>query len=92
MGEIAKIADIIGCIGVFLFLATYTLLQLGRMKMDGFLYSFLNMIASFLVLISLFEEWNLAAAIMEMLWAIVSAYGISRYFLNLRKEAQRIKN
>ncbi len=68
--------DVIGCLGALIVLIAYTLLQMGRMRPDSFLYSFLNLIAAAMILASLFYAWNLAAALIEVAWIAVSFYGL----------------
>jgi len=70
------IPDIVGIMGVLLILSAYFLLQIGQMKVDFFSYSFLNFIGSIMILFSLSFNWNLAAALIEGCWALISAYGI----------------
>ncbi len=68
--------DLIGCLGALLVLIAYAFLQIGKLKADGLLFSFLNFVAAFMILISLFYSWNLAAVMMEVAWMMISAYGI----------------
>jgi len=72
--------SIIGLPGVFLILLTYFLLQTEKMSSTGFLYSFLNLTGASLILFSLLYEWNLAAALIEIFWIIISLLGLIRYF------------
>ena len=73
--------DLIGCLGALLVLIAYAFLQLGKLKSNGILFSFLNFIAAFMILISLFHSWNLAAVMMEIAWMLISAYGIVNILL-----------
>ena len=73
--------DVIGCLGAVLVLITYAFLQVGKLKSNGFLYSFLNFVAAFMILISLFYSWNLAAFVMEVAWMMISAYGVIKVIL-----------
>lgn len=68
--------DLIGCLGAILVLVTYAFLQVGKLKSNGFLYSFLNFMGAFMILVSLFYFWNLAAFVMEVAWMMISAYGM----------------
>jgi hypothetical protein len=70
--------DVIGGVGVVLVLATYGLLQAGRMTADALLYSTLNLLGAILIGISLLYSFNLASFIIEVFWATASAYGIWR--------------
>lgn len=78
------IYDTIGMIGVVIILSTYLLLQMERLKSETLLYSVLNMMGSSMILFSLFFEWNLASAIIEGAWVLVSLFGIVRYFVKRR--------
>lgn len=70
--------DFIGCVGAVMVLFAYAFLQMGKIKVESFMYSFLNLIAAFMILISLFYAWNLAAALIEIAWIGISAYGVMR--------------
>jgi hypothetical protein len=78
------IYDTIGMIGVVIILSTYLLLQMERLKSETLLYSVLNMMGSSMILFSVFFEWNLASAIIEGAWVLVSLFGIVRYFVKRR--------
>jgi hypothetical protein len=78
------IYDTVGMIGVVVILSAYLLLQMGRLKSETLLYSVLNLIGSSMILFSLFFEWNLASAIIEGAWVLVSLFGIVRYFVKRR--------
>lgn len=72
--------DVIGNLGVLLILATYLLLQIGRMSAESLLYSAANGAGAVLILISLLFNFNLSAFIMEAAWLVISVYGIRRYY------------
>ncbi len=80
------IPDIVGVVGVLLILSAYFLLQIGKMKVDFFSYSFLNFIGSIMILFSLGFNWNLAAVLIEGSWALISAYGIYKYFWSRKSQ------
>lgn len=73
--------DALGLIGVATILITYFLTQTGRLAPQQFAYSFCNLLGSSLILFSLFFDWNLSAALVEGSWALISLYGVARYFL-----------
>lgn len=79
-------SDFIGCLGALLVLVAYVLLQIGKMNAETFSYSFLNLIAAVMILISLMYAWNLPAALMEIAWIGISFFGIFKYF-----QRQRVK-
>ncbi len=68
--------DLLGIAGVSIILITYFLLQIGKIKLEQVLYSFLNLIGSLLIFISLLFSWNLASFIIEVAWIFISLYGI----------------
>ena len=75
-----QLHNIIGLVGVVMVLVAYYLLQVGKLAAHGFLYSLLNAVSSCFILWSLFHAWNLSAALIEICWLIISAYGLIKYF------------
>lgn len=71
--------DLVGNIGVLMILATYLLLQMERLAATGLLYSAANGLGALLVLVSLTQEFNLSAFIMELAWLLISIYGIGEW-------------
>ncbi len=76
--------DLLGIIGVVLILATYMLLQLEKLSASSLLYSATNGLGASLILVSLIDDFNLSAFIIEAFWLLISTYGIVRYFLHNR--------
>jgi len=72
--------DFIGNIGVFLIIISYLLLQLNKIKSSQILYSIMNFIGAFLVIISLIENFNMSAFVIEVFWVGISFIGIINYF------------
>lgn len=70
--------ELIGVIGFISYLLSYTLLQLGKIKGDSARYTILNMISASLVLISLAESFNLASALIQIAWILISIAGLIR--------------
>lgn len=77
--------DFLGNVGVFLIVATYLALQLGRMSSGSLYYSALNAVGAVLILISLYFEFNLSAFIVEVFWLVISLYGLAKGYLNRGK-------
>jgi hypothetical protein len=73
-------SDALGVLGVILILIPYILLQLGKIDSKDFLYSFINALGAFLILFSLFYDWNLASFLVESFWLIISLYGIWNWY------------
>lgn len=82
--------DLLGNIGVFLILATYFLLQTQRMSAKSWLFSTANGLGAFFVLVSLTQEFNLSAFVMELVWLLISAYGVRTWYL--RRKAAKEKS
>jgi hypothetical protein len=74
--------DIIGSTGVATIILTYVLLQTGRIKSESLIYSALNGLGAGLIAFSLLYSFNLSAFIVEVLWVLISLYGIVKYLLN----------
>ncbi|MFT5143870.1 MAG: hypothetical protein ACI84D_002501 [Thalassolituus oleivorans] len=70
--------DIIGLVGVGLIVVAYILLQSGRTSVANPWFSVVNAVGSSMVLVSLYFEFNLAAAVVEVFWFVVSLYGLWR--------------
>lgn len=83
------VADISGFTGVVLYLASYALLQNGRLRQDSATYSWLNLLAASLVLISLANEFNLASAVIQLSWILISLCGLHRVGKVARKHCQQ---
>ena len=77
--------DVIGTIGVGLIILTYVALQLEKIRSAALAYSLLNAIGASLILISLHYSFNFAAFVVEFFWALISIYGVVKYFLKGEK-------
>ncbi len=81
----AGLLNIIGILGVALYLGSYAALQLGIVRGQSYLYPAINMMAAACVLASLMDSFNLSSAIIQVAWISISLVGISRMLLvNLR--------
>lgn len=70
------IYDFIGIIGVYFLIITYYLLQINKINSKSYKYSFINLIASILIIISLTNTFNLSSFIIEIFWMLISIIGI----------------
>ena len=61
------------------YIGSYGALQLGQLDGNSLKYSLLNGIAAVLVLISLYKNFNLASACIQVVWISVSIAGIYRH-------------
>ena len=69
----------LGVAGAAMIIVAYFANQQGWMATSGWLYSSVNLLGALLILLSLSVAWNLAAAVMELFWALISLYGIVRW-------------
>lgn len=71
------LAELIGVLGFFLYVSTYTMLTLRVLSSASVTYFVLNLTASSCVLIGLMVSFNLAAALIQTFWVIMSVVGIT---------------
>ncbi|GBD90202.1 hypothetical protein BMS3Abin04_00919 [bacterium BMS3Abin04] len=76
-----NIIDLLGNVGVAFIIVTYLLLQLNRMDSKSILYSLLNALGALFVIISLIQNFNISAFIIEGFWLIISLIGLVRFFI-----------
>ncbi|MDH4110141.1 MAG: hypothetical protein OEW35_17795 [Gammaproteobacteria bacterium] len=69
--------DFVGTAGVIVVLVTYLLLQSGRMDARTVRFSALNAVGSALILLSLVQAFNLSAFVIELVWLLISLYGLA---------------
>ena len=70
--------NILGVIGSAVVIVAYFAVARGSISADSRPYYLANLIGAFLIFASLWWAWNLAAAIVELFWAAISAYGLIR--------------
>jgi hypothetical protein len=80
-----KLSDPVGIIGVIILLIAYFGLSTERLKSNSLTYQFLNFIAAWLILFSLYFHWNTPSALIELAWIIISVIGIYRILYKKRK-------
>jgi hypothetical protein len=76
--------DALGLVGVAMILLAYLLLQLRRIDPVSAAFSSLNAVGAALVLLSLYYDFNLPAAVVEGAWLIISLYGLARAWRGTR--------
>jgi hypothetical protein len=74
--------DLAGLVGVVLIVIAYLLLQLGKLPSSAPSYSLLNAIGAFMVMVSLYFDFNLSAFLMEAFWFLISLFGLVRPFFS----------
>jgi hypothetical protein len=70
--------DIIGLAGTTGVVVAYGLLQTGVLKPESLIYSGVNAFASGLLLVSLFFDFNLASLVLQIVWILISLYGMAK--------------
>ncbi len=73
-----------GLVGVAFYLGSYAALQSGLLRGAGYTYTLLNMVAASLVLVSLFAEWNMSSALIQVSWIVISLVGLTRLYIRHR--------
>ena len=76
--------NVIGVTGFVLYMVSYFLLQIGKVKGHGNAYTIMNLTAALLVLISLADSFNLASALIQIAWILISLIGLFRLNLSRR--------
>lgn len=71
--------DLVGSAGAAIILITYFLLQVQRLSSDTLSYSLLNGLGAFLILVSLWVDFNLSAFLVEAFWLAISVLGVVRW-------------
>jgi hypothetical protein len=79
-----ELHDLIGNMGVLLILGSYLLVQLRRLEATGVSYLLANGLGALLILVSLARDFNLSAFLIEVVWLLISLYGLARIFLERR--------
>jgi len=77
--------DVLGLVGVALILLAYLMLQLRRIDPTAAGFSALNAAGAGLILLSLYYDFNLSAALMEGAWLVVSVYGLAQAWRGARR-------
>ena len=74
----AHIAEAAGLLGVVLYVGAYAALQSGLLRSNGYTYAGANLAAASLVLLSLTSDFNLSAATSQIVWIVISVFGLVR--------------
>ena len=84
------VQDVFGIVGTVMVIISYLMLQLGRISSQDLMYSLLNAAGAAMILYSLYYNFNLAAAIIEGFWILISMVGIWRY-MRVRRMTSHIQ-
>ena len=71
--------DIVGTLGAGMIIVTYLALQMGKISPASILFSILNGLGAFLIIVSLCYDFNFSAFMIESFWLLISVYGVYRY-------------
>lgn len=74
-------ADMLGMLGVLIYVSAYFCLQVGLLKGDGYSFPLLNLVASVCILISLSKDFNAYSATVEIAWSLISIIGLTRLYM-----------
>ena len=74
-----------GLIGVAFYLGGYAALQFGYIRGNSKTYALTNLFGASLVLVSLFAEFNMASALIQISWILISVTGLTRRWFAHRK-------
>ncbi|HEX2939632.1 MAG TPA: hypothetical protein VHO91_01200 [Rhodopila sp.] len=78
-----------GILGAGVFVVVYFCNLRGWLVSSDWRYPAANMAGALLILVSLFEEWNLPSVMIEVFWTIISLYGVVRNLRAARKQGNR---
>lgn len=68
----------VGFVGVGAIVAAYFANQQGWLSAEDWRFPAANLAGSLLILTSLWTAWNFPSAVMEVIWAAISLYGLIR--------------
>ena len=80
------ITHVVGLTGVVFLLIAFLLLNTSKVSALNLNYQLLNFFGSAFILYSLFFQWNLSAALIEIAWMMISLIGIVRSFRYARSK------
>ena len=67
-----------GMAGALLVIAAYLANQAKRLRSDDWRFPAANLLGAALILVSLYNAWNLPAALVEVFWGAISLYGLTQ--------------
>jgi len=81
--------DFLGFCGVALQLGAYARVQLRREFAKHLSYSVMNFLGAGFLVISLLNKWNMASFTGNMIWVLISVYGIYRCLKYIRRSKRK---
>jgi hypothetical protein len=70
---------VLGLVGVALIVAAYFANQQDWLASADWRFPAANLAGSLLILASLYAAWNFPSAVIEVIWAAISLYGLGRH-------------
>ncbi|MDR3531626.1 MAG: hypothetical protein P4L90_13865 [Rhodopila sp.] len=67
-----------GIVGAACYVAAYFANLRGWLVSSGWAFPAANLFGALLILVSLFDAWNLPSVVLEVFWAMISVYGLVR--------------
>ena len=67
---------LLGVVGSIIYILSFACVQIGKMDGNGNYYSICNVLAAFLVVLSLSVEFNLASALIQYSWIVIGIIGL----------------
>ena len=92
MNNIAEMTlyEAAGLLGVAFYLGSYAALQMRMIGAEGYSYPLFNFMAASLVLISLFESFNMPSLIIQISWITISLYGMITLLMRSRSDEPKV--
>jgi hypothetical protein len=75
------VITVAGFVGVAAIVAAYFANQQGWLSSEDWRFPAANLFGSLLILGSLWTAWNFPSVVIEVIWAAISLYGLSRRLL-----------
>lgn len=69
-------SDAVGLVGVLFVLVMFAGSQFGKLNVQGFVYPGCNAVGAALILLSLSQDFNLPAFVIECAWLLISLAGL----------------
>ena len=69
---------VVGFVGVGAIVVAYFANQQGWLDAENWRFPAANLVGSLLILVSLWTAWNFPSAVIEVIWAAISLYGLLR--------------
>jgi hypothetical protein len=68
----------VGFVGVAVIVMAYFSNQQGWLNAEDWRFPAANLVGSLAILVSLWTAWNFPSAVIEVIWAAISLYGLGR--------------